>query len=167
MAHRDQRETSLASLRMLIVADGANPCEYFVWPMWNKDPFPPSQIWCNISNLLSLALQGQCLPVMPSWMCFNPTGWSLRSSVPVPPPLRPWQWLYAGTSLTNIFLFFLHSCHPLSFHPHTFQFKPRFINGHFYWSSMTDEDVGCFMLCGEWVGGRMAHCKNRWDGWIC
>lgn len=30
MAHRDQRDTSLASLRMLIVADGANPCEYFV-----------------------------------------------------------------------------------------------------------------------------------------
>lgn len=27
MAHRDQRDTSLASLRMLIVADGANPCE--------------------------------------------------------------------------------------------------------------------------------------------
>lgn len=32
MAHRDQRDTSLASLRMLIVADGANPCEYFVTP---------------------------------------------------------------------------------------------------------------------------------------
>lgn len=28
MSHRDQRDTSLASLRMLIVADGANPCEY-------------------------------------------------------------------------------------------------------------------------------------------
>lgn len=28
MAHRDQRDTSLASLRMLVVADGANPCEY-------------------------------------------------------------------------------------------------------------------------------------------
>lgn len=28
MAHRDQRDTSLSSLRMLIVADGANPCEY-------------------------------------------------------------------------------------------------------------------------------------------
>jgi len=30
MAHRDHRDVSLASLRMLIVADGANPCEYFV-----------------------------------------------------------------------------------------------------------------------------------------
>lgn len=30
MAHRDQRDISLASLRMLIVADGANPCEYFI-----------------------------------------------------------------------------------------------------------------------------------------
>lgn len=29
MAHRDQRDTSLASLRMLIVADGANPCKDF------------------------------------------------------------------------------------------------------------------------------------------
>lgn len=28
MARREQRDTSLASLRMLIVADGANPCEY-------------------------------------------------------------------------------------------------------------------------------------------
>lgn len=28
MSHRDQRDISLASLRMLIVADGANPCEY-------------------------------------------------------------------------------------------------------------------------------------------
>lgn len=31
MSHRDQRDISLASLRMLIVADGANPCEYFTW----------------------------------------------------------------------------------------------------------------------------------------
>lgn len=28
MARREQRDTSLASLRMLIVADGANPCEF-------------------------------------------------------------------------------------------------------------------------------------------
>jgi len=28
MAHRDQRDVSLSSLRMLIVTDGANPCEY-------------------------------------------------------------------------------------------------------------------------------------------
>lgn len=27
MAHRDQRDVSLSSLRMLIVTDGANPCE--------------------------------------------------------------------------------------------------------------------------------------------
>lgn len=27
MAHRDQKDISLSSLRMLIVADGANPCE--------------------------------------------------------------------------------------------------------------------------------------------
>lgn len=27
MAHRDQKDTNLSSLRMLIVADGANPCE--------------------------------------------------------------------------------------------------------------------------------------------
>ena len=27
MAHLDQKDTSLASLRMLIVADGANPCK--------------------------------------------------------------------------------------------------------------------------------------------
>lgn len=27
LAQRDQRDISLASLRMLIVADGANPCE--------------------------------------------------------------------------------------------------------------------------------------------
>lgn len=29
MAHRDQRDVSLSSLRMLIVTDGANPCKYF------------------------------------------------------------------------------------------------------------------------------------------
>lgn len=29
LAQRDQRDISLGSLRMLIVADGANPCE---WP---------------------------------------------------------------------------------------------------------------------------------------
>lgn len=29
VAHRDQRDINLSSLRMLIVADGANPCEYF------------------------------------------------------------------------------------------------------------------------------------------
>lgn len=28
LAQRDQRDISLSSLRMLIVADGANPCEY-------------------------------------------------------------------------------------------------------------------------------------------
>lgn len=28
LAQRDQRDVSLSSLRMLIVADGANPCEY-------------------------------------------------------------------------------------------------------------------------------------------
>lgn len=27
MAHKDQRDTNLSSIRMLIVADGANPCE--------------------------------------------------------------------------------------------------------------------------------------------
>lgn len=27
MAHRDQKDTNLSSLRMLIVADGANPCK--------------------------------------------------------------------------------------------------------------------------------------------
>lgn len=27
MAHRDQKDINLSSLRMLIVADGANPCE--------------------------------------------------------------------------------------------------------------------------------------------
>lgn len=27
MAHRDQKDTTLSSLRMLIVADGANPCK--------------------------------------------------------------------------------------------------------------------------------------------
>lgn len=31
MSHREQRDISLASLRMLIVADGANPCEYLTW----------------------------------------------------------------------------------------------------------------------------------------
>lgn len=30
MARREQRDTSLASLRMLIVADGANPCECLI-----------------------------------------------------------------------------------------------------------------------------------------
>lgn len=27
MAHKDQKDTNLTSIRMLIVADGANPCE--------------------------------------------------------------------------------------------------------------------------------------------
>lgn len=27
MAHKDQKDTNLSSIRMLIVADGANPCE--------------------------------------------------------------------------------------------------------------------------------------------
>lgn len=27
MAHKDQRDTNLSTIRMLIVADGANPCE--------------------------------------------------------------------------------------------------------------------------------------------
>lgn len=30
LAQRDQRDISLSSLRMLIVADGANPCEYSI-----------------------------------------------------------------------------------------------------------------------------------------
>lgn len=30
MAHRDQRDVSLSSLRMLTVTDGANPCEYAI-----------------------------------------------------------------------------------------------------------------------------------------
>lgn len=27
MAHKEQKDTNLSSIRMLIVADGANPCE--------------------------------------------------------------------------------------------------------------------------------------------
>lgn len=39
MAHRDQRDVSLSSLRMLIVTDGANPCEYF-WSVSLGISFP-------------------------------------------------------------------------------------------------------------------------------
>lgn len=28
VAHRDQRDINLSSLRMLVVADGSNPCEF-------------------------------------------------------------------------------------------------------------------------------------------
>lgn len=51
MAHREQRDTSLASLRMLIVADGANPCEYFVTlQLCKKRYFQATQMRCNMSN---------------------------------------------------------------------------------------------------------------------
>uniref|UniRef100_A0A3Q3K9Q9 DMAP1-binding domain-containing protein n=1 Tax=Monopterus albus TaxID=43700 RepID=A0A3Q3K9Q9_MONAL len=46
LAQRDQRDISLSSLRMLIVADGANPCDwksllliYFVWSISSCDAF--------------------------------------------------------------------------------------------------------------------------------
>lgn len=67
MAHRDQRDTSLASLRMLIVSDGANPCEYFVTlQLWEPRFFQITQMRCNVLNSLSLAVKGRFLPVMPS-----------------------------------------------------------------------------------------------------
>lgn len=33
VAHRDQRDINLSSLRMLIVADGANPCKLCCFPL--------------------------------------------------------------------------------------------------------------------------------------
>lgn len=39
MAHRDQRDVSLSSLRMLIVTDGANPCEYAHPPVLGRGVF--------------------------------------------------------------------------------------------------------------------------------
>lgn len=37
MAHKDQRDTNLSSIRMLIVADGANPCESQPWCLCNVE----------------------------------------------------------------------------------------------------------------------------------
>jgi len=40
VAHRDQRDINLSSLRMLIVADGANPCKWcFCSPSKNRECF--------------------------------------------------------------------------------------------------------------------------------
>lgn len=64
MARREQRDTSLASLRMLIVADGANPCEYFI-----KSSFVGLGLikqHGGIGFLECLVSQGRCPPVMPS-----------------------------------------------------------------------------------------------------
>lgn len=61
MAHRDQRDTSLASLRMLVVADGANPCEYLTATNLQN---LVTQIRCNMLNLLSsrVSVFLWCLP---------------------------------------------------------------------------------------------------------
>lgn len=44
MAHRDQRDVSLSSLRMLIVTDGANPCECPL-PLPQASPCIPWHPW--------------------------------------------------------------------------------------------------------------------------
>lgn len=64
MARREQRDTSLASLRMLIVADGANPCEYF-----RKSSFVRLGLikqHRGTGFVERLVSQGRCPPVMPS-----------------------------------------------------------------------------------------------------
>lgn len=62
MAHRDQRDVSLSSLRMLIVTDGANPCEC---------PQPACHPCSRISSLGAL-LWGTALP---------PAAWAQHKSV--------------------------------------------------------------------------------------
>lgn len=49
-----------------------------------------------------VCFQGPCLRVMPSWMFFSLMVSNLRSSVHVPPLLRPWLWPFAGTTCYQI-----------------------------------------------------------------
>lgn len=98
MAHKDQRDTNLSSIRMLIVADGANPCEsLLLHKLCNKE-----LLWYELICIMFfypiVCYQGLCRRVMPSWTCFSLMVWSPRSSVRVPPLLRPWLWPYAGTT---------------------------------------------------------------------
>lgn len=51
MAHRDQKDITLSSLRMLIVADGANPCEED-----NKRHYPHRHIFQPSSWLMLLCV---------------------------------------------------------------------------------------------------------------
>lgn len=92
VAHRDQRDVNLSSLRMLVVADGANPCKTsqllrqcgptlcLVLRKWRI-------------NFSLLCLKGQSPPAMPSSMSFSPKAWGQRSYVHAPAPPRPWLWL--------------------------------------------------------------------------
>lgn len=67
MAHKDQKDTNLSSIRMLIVADGANPCEStlisFIFPL-----FKLFFKFLNIKGPFGCFAYGQglCHRVMPS-----------------------------------------------------------------------------------------------------
>jgi len=52
VAHRDQRDINLSSLRMLVVADGSNPCELSLF--FSFLSLPPSSHTCLFLEILLL-----------------------------------------------------------------------------------------------------------------
>lgn len=57
MAHRDQRDVSLSSLRMLIVTDGANPCEYAHPAVLRRGFSPGCLTGSNLTPFVSTAFR--------------------------------------------------------------------------------------------------------------
>lgn len=105
LAQRDQRDISLSSLRMLIVADGANPCESICRGSFNKTtPWSPKKLLLICFVCLPGALcvrvcvlpQGRYPPAMPSSTCFSHVGCDLRWSVHVPALQKQWLSPSAG-----------------------------------------------------------------------
>ncbi len=105
LAQRDQRDISLSSLRMLIVADGANPCKHLN-QNYLRTSIIPNRLelilnchW-NIVYVVYIEIQGLFRPAMPSSTSFRPVGCGQRWSAHVQVPLRPWLSPSAGILMT-------------------------------------------------------------------
>lgn len=71
VAHRDQRDVNLSSLRLLLVADGSNPCKT---PEPPPSAAPPRQVLtaCLCVSLSPVDLQGPSPPATPSSTSSSP-----------------------------------------------------------------------------------------------
>lgn len=80
LAQRDQKDISLSSVRMLIVADGANPCEFIFKFLFRKSKLNnllPDDLMFMCGCLcvcVCVLSQGRYPPVMPSSTCSRHVG---------------------------------------------------------------------------------------------
>lgn len=100
LAQRDQRDISLSSLRMLIVADGANPCEYRLLDTLLNRMNTSRTVTGSSKFIVSVETQGLFRLAMPSSTSFRPVDCGQRWSAHVQVPPRQWPSPSAGTLTT-------------------------------------------------------------------